>query len=322
MKSKSNMKSQPVHRNRPSDIADLMIPAIDRSNDSDLNDSMWAIHGKVNYFPCEKSVNVLPSEQYVFNETDNGVFLSAKNVNLDELILFPDGEFDEIMREIEKFWSAEDKFRKHGFLWKRGILLWGPPGSGKTSLVQIVSQMITNRGGVAVYADNPHVAARGLSMLRRVEPDRPIVVIMEDTDAIVNHFNESSVLALLDGELQIDNVLFIATTNYPENLDKRLINRPSRFDIIKKIGMPSAECREIYLRKKNPNLSDEEMAKWVAATKDFSLAHLREIIASVECLGNSFEGAVSRLRKMITDKPSSSEFSHATGVFGFTGNDQ
>jgi AAA+ superfamily predicted ATPase len=281
------------------------------------SNSMWAVSNGVNYFPCEKSVDALPSSQFVFTETQSGIVMTKKSVNLDTLIRFPDGEFIEIMNEIEKFWSSESVFRKHGFLWKRGFMLYGPPGSGKTSLVQIISDMVIERGGVAVYVDNPHLGAAGLQQFRRIEPTRPIVVIMEDIDAIVRHFNESAVLSLLDGEMQIDNVLFIATTNYPENLDKRIINRPSRFDIIKKIGMPSATSRRIYLKAKNPELSEETLTRWVAETDGFSLAHLREVIASVECLGHDFDETVQRLKKMMVGKPSSAEFETSSRSFGF-----
>ena len=75
----------------------------------------------------------------------------------------------------------------------------------------------------------------------------------------------------MDGELQIDNVLFVATTNYPEKLDRRLVCRPSRFDIIRKVGMPTASAREVYLQTKNKRLCSDsaELADWVKQTEGF-----------------------------------------------------
>lgn len=171
--------------------------------------------------------------------------------------------------------------------------------SGKTSLVQILSKKIVELGGFSVYVNCPDIDARGLALLRRIEPNRPIVVIIEDIDAIIRRYNEATVLALFDGELQIDNVTYLATTNYPGRLDPRIINRPSRFDVVKKIGMPSAASRKVYLEHKHPSLSHDDLISWVNQTEDFSFAHLKEVIVAVECLGQRFEDTINRLRQMM-----------------------
>jgi len=131
---------------------------------------------------------------------------------------------------------------------------------------------------------------------------------MEDIDAIIERHGESSLLAMLDGELQIDNVVFVATTNYPERLDKRLVNRPSRFDEIIEIGMPNDACRAVYLEHKNPRLSGtDELEQWVKRTQDFSVAHLKELIVAVECLGKGLDESIERLRTMIEVRVSSED---------------
>ena len=264
---------------------------------------MWAIYGNA-YSPCEKAVGTLPAGQYTIEITqERGIYFSKKDVNLDDLMILPDSASEEVIEGIETFWTKEEHFRKFGFLWKRGVMLWGPPGSGKTSTVQIISKLIVDKGGLSVYVQNPELGARGLELMRRIEPDRPIVVILEDIDAIARCHGEADLLALLDGELQIDNVVFIATTNYPEHLDKRLTNRPSRFDIVKKIGMPSDDARRMYLEARNERLTDKkhkaELEMWVNKAKQFSLAHLKELIISVEVFGIPLDNAVERLRAMM-----------------------
>jgi len=264
---------------------------------------MWAVYGNA-YSPCEKAVNALPPGQYTIDASqERGIFFSKKDVNLDDLMILPDSASEEVIEGIETFWKKEDHFRKFGFLWKRGVMLWGPPGSGKTSTVQLISKMIVDRGGLSAYIQNPELGARGLELMRRIEPDRPIVVILEDIDAIAQRYSEADLLALLDGELQIDNVIFIATTNYPERLDKRLTNRPSRFDIVKKIGMPSTDARRVYIKATNKRLggneNQAELEMWIKQTKQFSLAHIKELIISVEVFEVPLESAVERLRTMM-----------------------
>lgn len=274
------------------------------------------------FFPQGKVTDSLEAGMYAIEQhQQRGIFFQRKDIKLDELLILPDTNSDRVLAGIKSFWEKEEAFRIHKLLWKRGLLLWGPPGSGKTSLIQLLSREIVLRNGLALFADSPHVASKALEMLRQVEPSRPLVVILEDVDAIVKEYGESQLLALLDGEVQIDNVVYIATTNYPELLDKRLVNRPSRFDEIIKIDMPTAEARSLYLSTKAPRLraNPEELADWVFATKNMSVAHLRELIVAVECLGGDFETVMTRLKKMNVGKGPSSEDSSSTKIaLGFT----
>ena len=285
-----------------------------------LRASMWATNGR-EFFPTERAVEKLAPGQYTVEWSNTtGPFFSMQEINLDDLLVLPDSRSEQVLEHVSYFWQIEDKFRDLGFLWKRGILLWGPPGSGKTSTIQQLSKQIVDLGGITIYCTVPHMTAAGLSVLRRIEKNRPIVVILEDIDAIVRQHGESELLAMLDGEHQTDNVVFVATTNYPEMLDKRLINRPSRFDEVIKIGMPSAAARAFYLKTKNPRLANDqfELNEWVNITEGFSIAHLKEMIISVECFGKALQQAHDRLRAMMDATPDDFEQSHKKQSFGFS----
>lgn len=285
-------------------------------------DKMWSVSGE-NFFPCEKTVGKLPPGQYLINYNDQrGIFFTKKVINLDNLLLLPDSKGEKVLRSIGHFWKCEQKFRDHGFLWKRGIMLWGPPGSGKTVLVQQLSKQIVDEGGISVYLTDPSFAAEGLRVLRTIEAERPVVVMIEDIDAIIDRSRaESSMLALLDGELQIDNVVFVATTNYPERLDKRLVNRPSRFDEVIYVGMPSLDARKMYIASKAPRLAkdEKELNRWAHATDKLSIAHIREVVIAVECLGNPFDETLDRIIQMndIKTLPNSDVTEDNQRAFGF-----
>ena len=279
------------------------------------NARQWALVGDI-YFPADQTRDTLPAGQYSIEYSHNrGIYFAPKPINLDDLLVLPDSASEEIIENIEQFWTRESTFRQLGFLWKRGVLLYGPAGSGKTSTLQLITKKVVDRGGIAVYVKNPTQTAQGLEMLRKIEPTRPIIVLVEDLDAIQQAYGEADMLALLDGDLQIDNVVFIATTNYPEKLDKRMVNRPSRFDIVRKIGMPTPEARAIYLAARNPRIADtDELYEWVDATDEFSIAHLKELIVSVEALGQGFDQTVERLRVMIEKQPSSTDDDKKEGM--------
>jgi predicted AAA+ superfamily ATPase len=271
---------------------------------------LWAVSGD-KFFACEKSVDCLPSNYYSVNfHPSLGYYFRQQNLTTDDLLDLPDCASEDTIIEIEKFWLLENHYRQYGFLWKRGFLLWGPPGGGKTSTVQMIIQKIIQRGGIAVSVYNPSVAAESFKMLRKIEPHRPFVSVLEDIDAIARAYGESDLLSLLDGEHQVDNIVTIATTNYPESLDPRIINRPSRFDTIYKIGMPSIKARIVYLAKKSKILCEnpDELEKWAKDTDGFSIAHIKELIISVEVFGGDYSESLMRLRTMAECSSNSKEY--------------
>lgn len=106
---------------------------------------------------------------------------------------------------------------------------------------------------------------------------------------------------MLDGENQTDNVVYVATTNYPDRLGARIVNRPSRFDERIYVGMPSSAARLAYLTKAGSNgdaISAQKARQWADATEGLSIAHLRELIAAVLCLDQPFDDVLKRLRSM------------------------
>lgn len=282
------------------------------------NSKLWAVSGDA-YLPCEEATPTIPAGHYVVDYSqERGVFLRKHNFSIDDLVDLPDSSSEKVIKHIEKFWTLESHFRKYGFLWKRGILLWGPAGSGKSSTLQTVAKNVIKQNGVALSVEDPRMSSVGLHLLRKIEPKRPLVCMVEDIDAIVDRYGESALLALLDGEQQIDNVVYIATTNYPEKLDARLVNRPSRFDVVEKIGMPTDAARSVFLGYKSKILTEDtqKLNKWVKDTDGFSIAHLKELIISVEVFEVDYEKALVRLRTMMECRSTSSDFRNNEIGFG------
>jgi SpoVK/Ycf46/Vps4 family AAA+-type ATPase len=229
----------------------------------------------------------------------NGVYVfTPKPLTTDALIRLSDTKSDEVVREIEHFWTLKDRFRKFGgLIHKRGFLLYGPPGSGKTSTIATVSKRMIDSGGVVVNGASihPQHLRKALHEFREVEPDRSLIVTLEDIDSILK-MSETELLSLLDGEGNIGNVVFIATTNYPEKLEARVVNRPSRFDQVVRIGMPSRDARYQYIVHCDPEISAAEAGAWLDLTDGFSVAQLKEVIINVRCFGHDAEETVHRLK--------------------------
>jgi SpoVK/Ycf46/Vps4 family AAA+-type ATPase len=255
------------------------------------------------YFrPAPSTISSIPAGMYRVLSDQGGTFFAKDDITSDELILMPDSKADQILQEIKKFRKLRNRYKKFGLLHKRGILMHGPPGSGKSSNIVMVAKAMIEEGDIVLMCQNPVLISDAIRIITDVEPDRYLTVVIEDIDDVMRKHGEHLLLNVLDGDHQVDNIVFLATTNYVDSLPPRVINRPSRFDRLVEIGMPNEEARKLYFKSKvgehvfkDPVGTEFDLAKM---TDGLSIAHLREIIASVYCLDVPVKETIDRLKKM------------------------
>jgi energy-coupling factor transporter ATP-binding protein EcfA2 len=269
--------------------------------------TQWAIHSGGKFSPTLSTTEKLePGFYEVGFDSNTGHYLEKKDVNTDELYELPSAELMDIIEDIEKFWDRKEKYAQYNFIHKRGILLYGEPGCGKSAIIQLCTKQLTQKmGGIVINVtngDQVEYYSKIIGKLRQVEPERPLVVIFEDIDAIASEgsWTTSMILNLLDGIKQIQNVVYIATTNHPDKLEDRITNRPSRFDRRYEVELPNESVRKSYIQNKlsEDDLKGINIDVWVKETKGFSLAHMRELVISVITMDNSFEDTIARLKGM------------------------
>lgn len=269
----------------------------------------WMIGPNNSFIPAsdKDTTKEIPAGLYkIQNSMQIGYYLTAQEIFVDQLLELPIKEVNDIIKDIKNFWSKEEKFNKYNFVYKRGILLYGPPGCGKSGVIQrLMSHLINEKNGIILsigdYSDLERYMAFVPNILRKIEPDRPIITIIEDVDGLIDRSSaESLLLNVLDGMKQTNKIVYIATTNYPEKLKERLLNRPSRFDKRYKISAPNAKVRKYFFENKlnKDDLEKIDIKKWVEASEGFTLAHLREMIVSIIVMGNNFKVTVERLKKL------------------------
>lgn len=242
----------------------------------------------------------IPAGVYSLGSDMEGWYLHPTDIVTDELIEVPSAPINRVVSRVQRFKAARESYRSFGVLYKTGILMYGPAGCGKTGLIRRLSNQFVADGTIVVQASyNSAFTANVLQVIRQIEPERLIVVEMEDIDAIADH-DEEELLALLDGANQVDGVVYLATTNKIAELPDRIKNRPSRIDDRVYVGPPDLACRTAYLLAKWPGVQWDERVENIAKLTDaFSYAHLKEVVVSVGCLGHEPEEAIRRLRLMM-----------------------
>lgn len=285
-------------------LADDQIPKVSKKEFDN-----WAVNGS-NYIANSTpnvTVKHIPPGRYSVRQNDKiGIYLQKAESETDQLLNLPFKEYDGVLSDIDTFWKQEKKYKEYNYLHKRGILLHGPAGSGKSSLVHLIAKNVVDKyNGLVFYVSNDYELELTSEVFHHIlvelEPNRKKVLIIEDIDNFCKGRSiESKLLGLLDGNATMTSTLTIATTNYPENLPDRIKNRPSRFDTVKPIGFPDETVRRFYLEnkiKKN-DLKKIDIDQWVSDTDRFTISHLKELITSVVVIGKTYESALEGIRSL------------------------
>ncbi len=214
------------------------------------------------------------------NPTTGEIFLESIASNYDSLIDLPSKEYQKVVTQIDKFLTLEKKqlFNEYGFLYKRSFMLHGKPGTGKTCIVNRVSEKVIEKQGIVILNPNPVYLPMIFKQLQDIAPETLTMVIFEEFETLLQDY-EQSLLNLLDGEIQKDNMIYVATTNFINKIPKRIV-RPGRFPLVLEVGFPNEEAREVYLKAKK--ITGSELGSWVKKTSGLTIDEIKETIVELE----------------------------------------
>lgn len=245
-----------------------------------------------------KYTYTLPSGSYmVAKEPFSGsLIFKSKEIKNDDIIDINSETVNRIKEELDNLEASKSRYLEYGMVFKRGILVHGSPGNGKTSLLNSIAEDYTNKDNIIIYFNDSSRSAvkEGIDFINQTSPDKNILLIAEDLDSQMG--SEEFLLSLFDGENQCNNLIVLATTNYKDKLSPRLL-RPSRLDTIIEFKSPTIESRKLYLNSKLKGDHLKSINEMVTATEGLSMAELKEVLISFTCLNRDIEDAVETIKR-------------------------
>jgi cell division protease FtsH len=229
-------------------------------------------------------------------------FLDRPAVARSDVIL-PDGVLEAVERQVLGIARHAGRLRTSGQHLKRGVLLHGAPGTGKTHTVRyLLGQM---DGVTAIILSGPALSRIGeaCSVARALQPS---VVVMEDVDligeerlprmgpVIGHHPLLFQLLSEMDGLDSDIDVTFLLTTNRPEILEPALAARPGRVDLAAELPLPDAAARRrlVRLYQGEVVLDLAEPERVIERTEGVTASFLKELIRKAALLACQ-DGTVS-----------------------------
>lgn len=195
---------------------------------------------------------------------------------------------ERLEQDVLSFFASKEHYERYGVAWKRGVLLLGPPGNGKTHAIKA---LVRAASAPTLYVRNfntPRGTAQQAmqEVFRRARNAAPCLLVLEDLDSLVEPKALSYFLNEMDGFAPNQGILTLATTNHPERLDPALTERPSRFDRKILFPLPGPAERRRFLQmlqerwEPEMRLAEQDFVQVVVRSEGFTFAYLKELCVS------------------------------------------
>jgi cell division protease FtsH len=229
---------------------------------------------------------------------------------LREAVILPDGVLERLERHALGVSAQRKRLTAGGRHLKRGILLHGPPGTGKTHTVTYLLGAMPGRTTVILTGQSLGLVEQATTIARQLAP---ATVVLEDVDLIAaertmpgGHGPLFELLNQMEGLESDEDLLFVLTTNRADVLEPALAARPGRVDLALEVPLPDAAARERLLALYAAEIPlDEEVTKrLVQGTEGVAGAFIKELIRQAAlraALGERDTAAAADLEAALAD---------------------
>lgn len=206
-------------------------------------------------------------------------------VSRNEVIL-PEQTLRLLDRNVLNFVGTRDQLRRLGQSTRKGILLYGPPGTGKTHTIRYLATHLPGHTTLIITAEQIGLLGAYMNLARLLQPS---MVVIEDVDLIARDRDDmgpceesmlNKLLNEMDGLKEDADILFVLTTNRPEDLEGALAGRPGRIDQAIEVPLPDETGRGklVRLYGKELPLDDAVVAEAARRSEGTSCAFIKELM--------------------------------------------
>lgn len=237
----------------------------------------------------------------------------------------------DVTDKVECFFRNLHVYAEEGIeVAKRGILLYGQAGGGKTTIINKVANEYVKDGktAVIVWTTDKFEAYQVKDFIKSFSYDGvdKIILIVEDiggteVNAPSAMRSDASLLSLLDNQEKTFTIptLILATTNFPANFMGNLTNRPQRFDDKIEVNPPNADAREALLKFFGKGRENDAAIKAIRDKKSegFTPAHIKEAIIRHRIYEKTLEAVIKEMQDEVTKYNKGFEKGKASVGIGF-----
>jgi ATP-dependent Clp protease adapter protein ClpS len=206
-----------------------------------------------------------------------------------EDVILPEQALKLLDRNVLRFVGTRDALRRLGQSTRKGILLYGPPGTGKTHTIRYLATNLPGHTTLIITAEQVGLLSSYMTLARLMQP---AMVVIEDVDLIASDRDDmgpceesllNKLLNEMDGLKEDADILFVLTTNRPEELEAALAGRPGRIDQAIEVPLPDASGRGklVRLYGKGLPVDDAIVAEAVRRTEGVSAAFIKELMRRI-----------------------------------------
>lgn len=207
-----------------------------------------------------------------------------------ENIILPERTLELLERNVFGFFEQRGDLRRLGLSLRKGLLFYGPPGTGKTHCINYLAARLSGHTTLLITAAQICLLGEYMALARLLQPS---IAVIEDADLIARERTAmhgpaeevmlNRLLNEMDGLQEDAEILFILTTNRPDELEPALSARPGRIDQAIEFPLPDVDARKrlVALYGARLKIGSAVRDEAVRRTEGMSAAFIKELMRRI-----------------------------------------
>ncbi|MHB0960496.1 MAG: AAA family ATPase [Pirellulaceae bacterium] len=229
----------------------------------------------------------LEQQEHSYSGQSSGITVHKLRTVEREQVILPESTLTLLDRNVIQFVRQRQRLSHFRQATKKGLLFYGPPGTGKTHTIHYLAKALEGHTTLLISAEQVALLAEYMTLARLLQPS---MVIIEDVDLIARDRTEmdspceevllNKLLNEMDGLKEDADILFILTTNRPEQLERALASRPGRIDQAIEFPLPHEVGRKklVALYSQGVDVPSAITDEIVRRTDGVSAAFIKELM--------------------------------------------